>query len=99
MEYWIEFVVKIMKDLASIADVLAWPIVTLVLGIKFKTEITQLLTRVSKIRSGDHEIEFESQIRNTAEKAEAIPVPAEPTKIDEQLTSEWPDFAPIGVIV
>lgn len=99
MEYWIEFVVKIMKDLASIADVLAWPIVTLVLGIKFRTEIAQLLTRVSKIRSGDHEIEFENQIRNTAEKAEAIPAPAEPAKIDEQLTSEWPDLAPLGVIV
>ena len=99
MEYWIEFAVKVVKDLTPTADALAWPIVALVLGYAFRTHIANLLARVTKIRSGGHEIEFGRDIADAVETSESIPVPAALPRIEEQLTSEWRHFAPLGAIV
>ncbi len=99
MEYWIDFAVEVAKDLTPTADALAWPIVVLVLGFVFRTSIANLLDRVTRIRSGDHEIELGRQIAEAVETSESIPVPKELPSIEEQLTSEWRHFAPLGAIV
>ena len=51
-----------LSDVIALLDVLAWPLVTALLALSFRSQIARLLERITKIRSGQHEVELGPEI-------------------------------------
>lgn len=70
--HWMEFIVEILKALA-------WPIVTLTIMFKFRSEFFQLFSRLKKFKHRDTELEFDKGIHEIAKSL---------GKTDEKLANE-----------
>jgi len=55
-----------MDDLASVIEALSWPVATVIIVYLFKSEIGKLLPKVSKIKAGPIEAEFEREMEEVA---------------------------------
>lgn len=60
------------KFISSIIDSIAWPLVTLIVCLTFRRQLTELLPWIKKVKAGPVEAEFEIEartIRDTSKKA------------------------------
>ena len=96
---WVDSTVRLMDSLSGLASALAWPLAAALIGLMFKPQITAFLERVTGIRVGDREIELRNTLEDTVTESRSIPLRGPGTSIESQLSTEWRQLEPIGMIV